>query len=176
MFLSGMMTGKSAFTLIEVLVVVIIIAILAAIALPQYQKAVKKSRAAEAKLTVKAIWNAQMRKNLEMGTHNQKYNFEDLDVSFTDKDGNTATGDSFYMKDFYYIVSSAPEYGGVHVHAWPSNTQRVGNYNLFISANSDGRFVCQDFDNKSCSVVLSGAKEADASHYCATSGVNCFIE
>ncbi|ACC98571.1 PilE-like protein [Elusimicrobium minutum Pei191] len=74
---------KKGFTLIELLVVVLIIGILAAIALPQYQNSVLKSRFAQAYIMVKAMGDAQERFFLQSGAYAEKFEELDIDISGT---------------------------------------------------------------------------------------------
>ena len=74
-----MKENKKAFTLIELLVVVLIIGILAAIALPQYQKAVERSKSAQAVTMLKSVYQAAEEYYLANGTWPKK--FADLSVT-----------------------------------------------------------------------------------------------
>ncbi len=81
------------FTLIELLVVVLIIGILAAVALPQYTKAVEKSRAAEAMQILGDIATAESIYYMS----NNKYttSLGDLDLTFGTATGNTYSTNSW---------------------------------------------------------------------------------
>lgn len=71
---------KKAFTLIELLVVVLIIGILSAIALPQYEKAVEKSRAAEPMTLLNALGKAQEVYYMANGTYADSFNLLDVEI------------------------------------------------------------------------------------------------
>ena len=76
----------NGFTLIELLVVVLIIGILAAVAVPQYQKAVEKSRAATVLPLLKAVGQAQESYKMANGEYATSFDELSVDVPWT---GNT---------------------------------------------------------------------------------------
>ena len=85
------MNNKKGFTLIELLVVVLILGILAAMAMPQYFKAVERSRMTEAVTLLANIAQAQQRKYMQVNKYTTA--FSGLDVA-----PKGATGSTYYTK------------------------------------------------------------------------------
>lgn len=114
---------NAGFTLIELLVVVLIIGILAAIAVPQYEKTVEKSRTAEALTLLKRIVQAEKVYYLANGTYATK--FSDLDI---DIPGEKVSDTEILNEQWKIILTTSP-----------SNGKRVG------ITRTQGKFIDKGF-------------------------------
>ena len=63
------MAGRKAFTLTEVLIVVMIIGIMAAMAIPGFNKSMENAREKEARTALVAIYNAEKMYNIDKNVY-----------------------------------------------------------------------------------------------------------
>lgn len=140
-------TSRLGFTLIELLVVVLIIGILASVALPQYNKAVEKSRQTEAWTTMKSIMDAVKVAQMEKGESGIP-NWDELSLQFLNEDGNIVNDENaasyFSTKNWRYSIPFEDQV----------TAERVGG-DYTLSLANDGKRCCW------------GSKE-----YCAKAGAN----
>ena len=140
-----MKNNTKGFTLIELLVVVLIIGILAAIALPQYFKAVERARASEALSLFGTISGAQQRYFLQHDEYAES--FANLDLDFTNYDGTTPTTK---LTTQSFEIEFGNE-GAITAKRYPS-TSRYGAY--VLTRGVGGQITCEDTANKDACTVL----------------------
>ena len=137
------MKTNKAFTLIELLVVVLIIGILAAIAVPQYQRAVEKSRAAQLITASKALLDANRAYYLQNGKYTNK--LEDLDISFNQETGKTLKIDNQIRcelpnQEYVYCEMSKPVNISIVRHY---ANDKIACYSYKADDNFKGDSLCQ---------------------------------
>ena len=114
---------KTGFTLVEILVAVMIMALLVTMAVPMYDRTVEKSRMAEARTLMKKIMESKLRTldSMDKDVYSEDlFGFENLDVSIPCVDSSTGarlsrcTGNTIYTKDFKYtLLPTGSTFGSV---------------------------------------------------------------
>ncbi|WP_428897851.1 prepilin-type N-terminal cleavage/methylation domain-containing protein [Parelusimicrobium proximum] len=150
---------KRGFTLIELLVVVLIIAILAAVALPQYTKAVEKSRATEAMLMVKSLFGAQNRYYLQNDEYTNVMTALDVSIPCNSTGVPGSPGAVTYTCGKYQYV--------IHQNSPNITSIRVG-------GGLDGyRISMSPEDGIVCYYNISAPNAAKLEAFCKSFGIKC---
>ena len=154
------MVKRKGFTLIELLVVVLIIGILAAIAFPQYQVAVLKTRYTQLMVMADAIRQAQDAYYLATGKYSLKIN--DLDITVPADCRVSESGGTVTCSKFYCVVNDGWAYADSlgTVYCYMGSSGNMMAYSIFwLRANTQricraslgyeyGEKVCKSFGGR----------------------------
>lgn len=142
------MKKKKGFTLIEFLVVVLIIGVLGAIALPQYKKVVERTRMAEAVTIVKAIAQAQQRYYLIHNAYADCMDLDDLDIDLQGDD-TTYQGNCAAKKTTHFLYTTSGSSDKNHIAlAFHQPTA----YYIYIDKDKPSRIRCYAYSGYANSI------------------------
>jgi len=161
---------KSGFTLLELLVVVLIIGILAAVALPQYKYAVAKAKFIQLKTASKAILESQRRYML---LHNEK----SLDLSALDIDIEGGT----YANNIHHNDRINFDWGACMLAGSNDNLYMIACYlnrfgiTYYINFNSEQKTCCAYAESgkvgkKLCQAEFPNATGVPSNGWCGSNG------
>ncbi len=103
---------KQGFTLVELLVVVLIVGVLSALALPQYTTAIERARASEALTLMEAVQGAAERYRFQHDTWPLDFSELDVSIPFVEDSTTERGGKNFSLQigttssTTYYIVAT----------------------------------------------------------------------
>ncbi len=149
---------KKGFTLIELLVVVLIIGILAAVALPQYTKAVEKSRATEGMSLLGNLVTAEQIYKMASGSFTNDLSLLDLQLPGV----GSATVSTITTKNFTLTIPTATatnfEAQVRRVNADGTNTSGDMSYALVVAIDANGNVTrtCKGSET-TCKSISNGA-------------------
>ena len=170
--ISGMTNGAGGFTLIELLVVVLIIGILAAVAVPQYQKAVDKSRMVQLLVINKAVREAEERYYLANGNYTRDWDV--LEIGFAGQKGSGAAAYQWYFPGSKIQIYLGPSVSDNSVWSWDTRLEDIELRSVYIyggqGTTRDGRTFCYAARTnarakQACLSISSSCEVLDANKY-----------
>ena len=138
---------QQGFTLIELLVVVLIIGILAAVAVPQYKRAVEKSKAMQGLTMLRAMVNAQKVYYLANGKYATDLNDLDIDIPQN------------ALKEWSFVIDTETR---MHATNWvldARGAKSTGKYSFYVWMEKPNDIYCKGDDPAACKALSYGKQQ-----------------